>query len=213
MDSSVSSLAETGQLCWNCLTVVSLCCSYTPSNRHWAWRELTGDGGLHQPGYRALRLPLGLEWCPSPALTYKVLRHLSACPIQNLPASVQLHAGISLRFSTRTKPAPASRLSARCASCLEWLLGHLLRPCSPGLGQAFLNHPPQRHPYSPTTFNLLCVFLLKLYLQSTYHFLTFISLFSYFRLLSPLREESTVKEFALLIVLISALLQFMLDLP
>lgn len=86
--------------------------------------------------------PSGLEWCPSaPDLqgpTSSVSRLPLSAPARFWCSCMHFHD----KFSTRTKPAPASRLSARGASCLEWPWGHLLRP-QPWTRAAFLNHPPQ----------------------------------------------------------------------
>ena len=125
---------------------------------------------------RAPRLSLGVGLRSVSALTGRVLRRTSPACSLRLPGSLPCSCVDFLKSSARTKPAAASRPAHPVPSAWNGLWAHPLRPSSPGLGRTFLNHPTAA-PYSPTTLNRLRVFLLKLGLQSTYHFLTFYNIF------------------------------------
>ena len=203
MDSCVSSLKRSGSSV-ETVSLLSVCVAAT----HWATGvEATGDRRRQcfspRRGHRAPWLSLGLEWRPSPrwpTRSYVIcLRLLLSAP---LLASVQLH-----RFPWSSLPGQSplqlrgSAHSVPPAWNGSW--GHLLRALSPGLGRAFLNHPPQWNPTRPLLLTSFVCFSLNLVFRALTISWHFISLFSYFPLSSfPTKKKAPWKSYALLIVLL-----------
>ena len=201
-DSSVSSLKRSGAL-WKPSHCCALRRSYALSDRRGGDRRLRATVFSTRRGYRAPRLSLGLEWRPSPrwpTRSYVIcLRLLLSAP---LLASVQLR-----RFPCSSPPgqSPLQLRGSAHAVPPAWngSWGHLLRPLSPGLGRAFLNHPPQWHPTHPLLLTSFVCFSLNLVLRALIISWHFISLFSYFLPSSfPTKKKAPLKSYALLIVLL-----------
>lgn len=173
MDSSVSSLprpgssVETVSLSWVCVA---------------ATHRATGTGGGRRLQAMVVSTSLVTELCGS-LLDWSGARLRAdlqgpMSSVSRLPLSAPLLASVQLHAFPWGSPPGQSPLQLRGSAHAvppawsgSW--GHLLRPCSPGLGRAFLNHPPQRHPTHPLLLTSFVCFSLNFYLQSTYHFLTF----------------------------------------